>query len=119
MRVLVTGSRDWTSRCVIYRALGETRGWVPHDQMVLIHGGARGADQIAAHYAEAMDWGIEKYPALWNLYGKRAGFMRNAEMVNAGADVCLAFIYNNSRGATHCAGLAESAGIPVRRYRAP
>jgi hypothetical protein len=103
---------------VIYRALGDARDDFSHDQIVLIHGGAVGADLIAARYAEAMDWGIEEYRAKWELYGKRAGIMRNVEMVEAGADVCLAFIYRNSRGATHCAGLAERAGIPVRRYRA-
>jgi len=38
-------------------------------------------------------------------------------MVAAGADLCLAFIHNGARGASHCAALAEQAGIPTIRIR--
>lgn len=118
MRILVTGSRDWEDRLTIYRALNEARGNVPHDQIILVHGGARGVDYFAKAYAEVADWGIEEHLADWDKHGRKAGILRNIEMVDAGADICLAFIKDNSRGATHCAGYAEFKGIPVRRFRA-
>ena len=118
MRILVTGSRDWDDRNTIYRALQEARIGVSHDEIVLVHGGATGADQIAEVYAEAMDWGVEEHRAQWAVYSKGAGPMRNREMVDSGADICLAFIKNNSPGATHCAEYAEARGIPVKRFYA-
>lgn len=113
-RILVTGSRDWTDVAEIRRALEAE--WEPG--AVLVHGACRGADVMAAdlwldlHGPHTQ----EPHPADWNRYGRRAGFVRNAEMVEAGADVCLAFIRAESRGATMCADLAERAGIPTLRF---
>jgi hypothetical protein len=42
-----------------------------------------------------------------------AGFYRNEYMVSLGADVCLAFIHNGSRGATQCSLAAKDAGVEV------
>lgn len=41
---------------------------------------------------------------------------RNAEMVNLGADVMLAFPLGQSAGTGGCMRLAEAGGIPVRVY---
>lgn len=111
-RVLVTGSRDWTDQQTIAVALREWRA----PGAVLLHGGARGADRIAA--AVWRSWGLrdEAHPADWQRSGRGAGPVRNQLMVAAGADVCLAFINDASRGATHCAATAEHAGIPTVRH---
>jgi YspA, cpYpsA-related SLOG family len=134
-RVLVTGSRTWQDGTAVFGALDDLLR--EHRIVRVIHGACpEGADKIAQQwvirtfrssllgFAEA-----EPHPARWHEFGKAAGFRRNAEMVKAGADLCLAFIdecrdpkcrrrpieRHGSHGASHCADLAEKAGIPVRR----
>lgn len=108
-RILVTGSRTWTDDLAIGAALADlTRG---HAGVVVVHGGARGADASAARWAARKGHTVEEHLADWEGCGKRAGMIRNAAMVKAGADLCVAFIRDNSRGATACAEMARAAGI--------
>lgn len=127
-RVLVTGSQLWTDKAFVFKELDWefdehflTSGC---DVFVLVHGYCpNGAD------AHADEWGelrksqghpirIERHPADWNGPRKRgAGYARNAEMVALGADSCLAFILNESKGSSHTAELAEKAGIATQIFR--
>jgi hypothetical protein len=119
-RVLVTGSRSWDDLDTIVTALNEA-WWATKadEEFVVVHGDAiEGADRMADNFARMMKWKVDPHPADWKKYGKRAGPIRNIEMVKAGADICLAFIRNESRGASQCADAAQAAGIPTRRYRA-
>lgn len=118
-RILITGSRYWPdNRWLIDAIMADTilTGSLNPEDYIIIHGGAFGADSMADRLAKEIGFQIEEYPADWDLYGKRAGYVRNALMVSKGADVCLAFIHDQSRGATMCADLAEKAGIPVKRF---
>lgn len=116
-RILVTGSRDWDDADVVCKALGDAVLDVPIDhEIVIVHGACpRGADKIAHDWAVRHGYIIEAHAALWSQWGPGAGPRRNAEMVSAGADVCLAFVKDESRGAVHTATLAARAGIVVRR----
>lgn len=129
-RVLVTGSRSWDDDPLLclHLSLAVQEG-APGQRVVIIHGAARqGADKTADIWARNHGIPLERHAADWNRYGKRAGFLRNEEMVDAGADIVLAFIApcrlpgcqngkpHGTHGATHCAALAERAGIPVRRF---
>lgn len=90
---------------------------ISHHELVIVHGGCPdGADRIADDIATALGLPIERHFANWHIEGRPAGLLRNARMVALGADVCLAYIHNRSRGATHCADLAEKAGIPTWRF---
>ncbi|MEV5084379.1 DUF2493 domain-containing protein [Streptomyces sp. NPDC056159] len=121
VKILVTGSRDWTDahriEVAIFRELYETKTF--SRDAVLIHGACpTGADALAEEYALRAGMHIIRRPADWDRYGKRAGFERNREMVELDPDICLAFIRGKSRGATMTANLAEQAGIETKRFLA-
>ena len=112
-RVLITGSRGWEDRLTIARAMLDAADGVT-DEIVIVHGLCpTGADEIADDFAEFMNWKIEAYPADWNKHGRAAGPIRNQQMVDLGADICLAFPLGESRGTRHCMQAAEKAGIKV------
>lgn len=120
LRILITGSRDWSDRRAITTALFDTGmehyaalGEEPSTAPVVVHGGARGADTLAEAAARFLGWRTEKWPADWNRNGKAAGPIRNQQMVDAGADICLAFPLGESRGTRDCMRRAEQAGIRV------
>jgi hypothetical protein len=126
-RVLITGSRDWTDITTIGAAIEQAVIDAGPRPVIVVHGACPlGADQHADRYARWMrskgtSIDIERHPANWRpngVFDRAAGPRRNAEMVALGADVCLAFIRNGSRGASHTAQLADSAGITVRRFTA-
>jgi hypothetical protein len=115
-RVLVTASRDWDDRDLMYFVLGSVVGpYLP--DVTIIHGNYGSGDMMADAWAVDLGLGPERHAPDWGKYGKQAGPIRNAEMVQAGADICVAFIKNASRGATGCSDLARAAGIRTLLYR--
>lgn len=123
-RILVTGSRECRNKRLaglglcraierIYQPaeLHPTR--LEWNAMTLVHGGARGFDTTIAGIAEAWGMTIEKHDAEWHIHGRRAGHVRNARMVMAGADICVARPIGASRGTRDCMRLAAAAGIPI------
>lgn len=123
MRILVTGSRSWDDAGTIRAALdavafgAEQAGYM---RLVIVHGACpTGADAIADMWVRT--WPVaelsvtaERHPALWQREGRAAGILRNQRMVNTRPDLVLAFIRDDSPGATHCAECASEAGIPMR-----
>ena len=115
MRILVTGSRDWDDEEAIFTAFYPYFSEIK-DHILVSGGCPNGADMMAEHLWLQYGGTLERHPADWKQFGKSAGFRRNAEMVELGADICLAFIKNQSKGASMTAGLAFQNGIPVERY---
>lgn len=115
MRILITGSRNWADAEIIDRALRNLHQVNP--DAVLVSGACpTGADHLAEEMWKSWGGTVELHPADWDRYGKAAGPRRNQEMVDLGADICLAFPLTDSRGTKHCMGAAKKAGIPVLTY---
>lgn len=117
-RILITGSRHWSDHDLVRDNLATAV--FQNVPAVIVHGACpSGADAIAAWWVRQhrlIGLTEERHPADWKTHGHSAGPIRNRHMVSLGADLCLAFIRDRSRGATGCADLAEAAGIPTRRF---
>lgn len=121
VRVLVCGGRDYPYRAV-WKWLDIAAKVEIADRLrlsnfglsVLIHGGARGADEAAAGWAEGERIKVLAFPANWEAHGKAAGPIRNRKMVMEGKpDVVIAF--PGGRGTADMIRTAEEFGIPVIR----
>jgi hypothetical protein len=132
-RILVTGSRDWTRMDLVHAALATA--CYQNIPATIVHGACpTGADAQAGWWArehQVIGLAEERHRAQDFGPWPAAGPRRNAHMVSLGADICLAFIGpctkasckrphpHGSHGASGCATLAETAGIPVLRWVEP
>lgn len=114
--MLVTGSRYWVDRASIESAMLAQWDENGRGPMLLIHGGAEGADKLAQSVALQLGWEIDAFPADWKRFGRVAGPIRNSVMVVQDPDVCLGFPLMNSRGTYDCMTKAYWAGVPVLRH---
>jgi hypothetical protein len=70
---------------------------------------------MAGLWAECNNVPVTEMPADWNKHGKRAGFIRNIEMLdmlNPVEDIVIAFWDGESRGTMHTVDNARERGIP-------
>lgn len=147
MRVLVTGSRTWRDGILLRDKLTECMSAcidMGKPSLTIVHGACKsGADALADGWANwhernspQLHVHAERHPADWEGPCRpqcqpnhrrqdprgwdvcpAAGFYRNEDMVHLGADLVLAFIADNSKGATHCARYAEQNGLHVIYFR--
>lgn len=96
------------------------RNW---GSVVIVSGGARGADALAKQYAVDRGYCYMEFPADWDTYGRRAGYIRNRAMheyisthENRGV---IAFWDGKSRGTRQSFSLAGSYSNPLRVVHVP
>lgn len=109
MKVLVCGGRDYHDEAVVAFILGSLE---LTKQDCVIHGAARGADQLAAIWATRNGVPQEPYPAKWREHGRSAGPKRNLEMLLKGKpDLVVAF--PGGKGTAHMMKIAKEANVTV------
>ena len=95
MKYIIAGGRDFSNRAILEKVCNSFT-----DIDTVISGCAQGADTIGAEWAAKKGITLQTFPAYWDVYGKSAGFIRNAEMGEE-ADALIAFWNGKSKGTAH------------------
>ena len=116
-KTIIAGGRDFMD----YNLLKEKTDKILQEKkvthkIVIISGCARGADTLGLRYASENAFDVEEYPADWDKYGKKAGYMRNVEMAE-NADALIAFWDGKSKGTKHMIDIATERNLPIRVIR--
>lgn len=78
----------------------------------VISGGAIGADSLGARWADEHDVALTVFRPDWEKHGKRAGFLRNEDIIKASTHV-LAFWDSISRGTANSLSIAKRLKKPT------
>ncbi len=108
MRTIIAGSR--TAGCYddLLKAIASI-DWTPTE---IISGAARGADRLGERWAQENGIPLRRMPADWDKHGKKAGYLRNAEMLQC-ADALIALWDGESKGTAHMIRIAREKGLRV------
>lgn len=118
LKVIIAGSRNFNN----YKLLKKKMDFFlknkidknkPYFNIEIVSGTARGADTLGEKYAKEKGFALKRFPANWDLYGKKAGYIRNREMRDY-ADVCVVFWDGESKGSKHMINLAKEDNMPIR-----
>ena len=112
-RVVVAGCRD-------YNNYAEAKEYIDYcismlrknNTIVIVSGGATGADALGERYAAENGLEVERYPADWKTYGMSAGPIRNRQMARV-SDYVICFWDGKSKGTKSMIESARRQGLPV------
>lgn len=77
----------------------------------IVEGAAKGVDTLAKQWAKRNKIEFVEYPAQWRIYGKKAGIIRNKEMIDF-CDIVVAFWNGYSKGTLNSIQYAKEMKIP-------
>lgn len=112
MRVLVCGGREFTDWHRLCRELDAMHTQQPFT--CLIHGAAKGADEMAGAWAASRNIQVAEFPADWETHRRAAGPIRNKQMLDEGKPQ-LVVAFPGGRGTANMVKQAVAAGLEVRK----
>jgi len=81
---------------------------------VVVHGACKtGVDDMVDESSTTLGLRQDRFPAPWRELGRRAGMVRNGDMVNSGGDYAIAWPSPNGSGTQGFCKLAARAQIPL------
>ena len=106
-RIIIAGTRTFSDYEFLRKVMSQTFGSLSMQEiqeMKIVSGGCQGADMIV------------RFPANWNLYGKKAGPIRNKEMAKYASEaygILMAFWDGKSRGTKNMIDTAKKHGLEI------
>lgn len=103
-RIIIAGTRTFSDYELLRKVMSQTFGSLSMQEireMKIVSGGCQGADMIGETFAHNNGLICVRFPANWNLYGKKAGPIRNEEMAKYASEtygILIAFWDGKSRG---------------------
>ena len=123
VRIIIAGSRTFNDYIKLKAAMFDViydlkRNNEKELNIKIISGTARGADKLGEKYADEKGYEVIRFPADWDRFGKRAGYVRNAEMAKYAVSddsigVLVACWDGISKGTKHMIDLANKYGLEV------
>ncbi len=109
--LVVSGSRNYNNPKTIAKHLQQALNKQPN--LVLVSGGAKGADHLVQQWAANNHVPCLVVPAKWHQFGKAAGPIRNNFMLSMGHGL-LAFPLASSKGTISVIKTAKKLGLPTK-----
>jgi len=108
MKIAVIGSRSFNDFGLLKQILDGFS-----EISMIVSGGAKGTDQLAAQYAFTRSIPTIIFNPNWSVHKKGAGHRRN-ELIIKESDLILAFWDGNSKGTSNTIELSKKLGKPIR-----
>jgi hypothetical protein len=82
IRLAIVGSRNYTDYKEFVKIINDIVGRIGVPPDIIVSGGATGVDALAERYAIDNKIEFKVFPADWKTYGRKAGPIRNTQIVN-------------------------------------
>ena len=118
MRIIIAGSRTITDFKIVQKAVFQAlHEWKKtySDVTEVFSGCAKGVDILGQIWSTKYGKQLLLYPADWEKYGKKAGYLRNEKMAKL-TDGLIAIWDGKSKGTKHMIDIANKKGLKVFVY---
>ena len=123
MKVIIAGSRTITQKNIVFASFFwglakfvEQGCKLPLGKIEIVSGNANGVDKLGEELALFLKLELTTFPANWDRYGKKAGYLRNVEMADY-ADALIAIWDGKSKGTKMMIDIAKKKGLKVYIYK--
>lgn len=117
LKILICGGRHFCNYALLENVADNVIKGQDFSEIEIVSGHCIGADRMGEEYAKRHDYALKIFPAEWEKYGKRAGPIRNKQMIDYIAEfenkIVIAFTSLNTKGTKNTIALAKKANIRV------